>query len=107
MRVRWLAAAAREVREAMAYYEAQRPGLGSELIADIRHARTLLEKHSDVGRMCDSWHRRFKLRRFPFAVIYRIGVSAIEVVALAHTSRRPGYWSVREAAADYAVARVA
>ncbi len=40
--------------------------------------------------------RRFLLRKFPYIVIYREGSSgSIQVIALAHTSRKPGYWRQR------------
>jgi plasmid stabilization system protein ParE len=40
--------------------------------------------------------RRFLLRRFPFVLIYRERPSGdIQVVAVAHTSRKPGYWKQR------------
>ena len=40
--------------------------------------------------------RRFLLRQFPFTLIYRERTSGnIQVVAVAHTSRRPGYWRQR------------
>jgi plasmid stabilization system protein ParE len=40
--------------------------------------------------------RRFLLRRFPYILIYRERVIGdIQVVAVAHTSRRPGYWKKR------------
>jgi toxin ParE1/3/4 len=39
--------------------------------------------------------RRFLLRRFPFTLIYRERASGIQIVAVAHTSRRPGYWKQR------------
>jgi toxin ParE1/3/4 len=40
--------------------------------------------------------RRFAvLDRFPFAVPYQIKREEIVILALAHTSRRPGYWSRR------------
>jgi hypothetical protein len=35
------------------------------------------------------------LDRFPFAVPYQIKREEIVILALAHTSRRPGYWSRR------------
>lgn len=38
--------------------------------------------------------RRFLLRRFPFAVIYRVGTE-VEVIAVAHGRRRPQYWKSR------------
>jgi plasmid stabilization system protein ParE len=40
--------------------------------------------------------RRFLLRQFPFTLIYREQTSSdIQIVAVAHTSRKPGYWKRR------------
>ncbi len=40
--------------------------------------------------------RRFLLRCFPFVVIYRERTpELVQVLAIAHTSRRPGYWRGR------------
>jgi toxin ParE1/3/4 len=39
--------------------------------------------------------RRFLLKQFPFIVIYREQPSGIQIVAVAHTSRKPGYWRTR------------
>jgi plasmid stabilization system protein ParE len=40
--------------------------------------------------------RKFLLRQFPFTVIYRERASAnLQVLAIAHTSRKPGYWRPR------------
>ena len=39
--------------------------------------------------------RKFLLHRFPFAVVYRELPSAIQVLAVAHDHRRPGYWKTR------------
>jgi toxin ParE1/3/4 len=36
------------------------------------------------------------LERFPFTVPYQIKAQEIVILALAHTSRRPGYWSRRQ-----------
>ena len=38
---------------------------------------------------------RFPLRRFPYLVIYREMPLSIEVLAVAHGRRRPGYWRTR------------
>jgi toxin ParE1/3/4 len=40
--------------------------------------------------------RRFFLRHFPFAVIYRELPLAIQVIAVAHLRRKPGYWKARK-----------
>jgi plasmid stabilization system protein ParE len=39
--------------------------------------------------------RKFVLQRFPFAVIYRERDNTIQVLAIAHGHRRPGYWKGR------------
>jgi hypothetical protein len=39
--------------------------------------------------------RRFLLRRFPFFVVYRVYNGYVQVVAVAHARRRPGYWVQR------------
>lgn len=39
--------------------------------------------------------RRYLLQRFPYVVVYRIAKQRIEIVAVAHSSRRPGYWKDR------------
>jgi plasmid stabilization system protein ParE len=39
--------------------------------------------------------RRFPLHRFPYKVIYRELPSSIQILAVAHVRRRPGYWKDR------------
>jgi toxin ParE1/3/4 len=39
--------------------------------------------------------RRFLLQRFPFAIVYRELPTAIQVLAIAHARRKPGYWKQR------------
>jgi len=39
--------------------------------------------------------RRYLLRQFPFTLIYRERAVNIQIIAVAHTSREPGYWKHR------------
>lgn len=39
--------------------------------------------------------RHVLLRRFPYFVVYRERSEDIHVIAVAHTSRKPGYWRHR------------
>ena len=39
--------------------------------------------------------RHLILQKFPYVVVYRVLDSAVEVVAVAHERRRPGYWKQR------------
>jgi plasmid stabilization system protein ParE len=39
--------------------------------------------------------RRFVLDRFPYTILYRVREDEVFVTAIAHQSRRPGYWRRR------------
>ncbi len=39
--------------------------------------------------------RRYLMKRFPFVIVYRVTEERIEVVAIAHGRRKPGYWRKR------------
>ena len=45
--------------------------------------------------ICFGDFRKYLLRQFPFSVIYLELPSEIRVYAIAHGSRRPGYWRGR------------
>lgn len=40
-------------------------------------------------------NRRCLLRKFPFANVYRELPSIVQIIAVAHGRRRPGYWIAR------------
>ncbi len=88
-------AAEEEFRAAASYYEDRIAGLGEELILEIERTCGLLEEYPDLGPRLDPVLRRHVLRRFPFALIYRVDGSVLRIIALAHESRRPGYWRPR------------
>jgi toxin ParE1/3/4 len=93
-------AAAEEAAEAAAWYEKERPGLGTEFEHAVEAALDLLEQEtiplSSVPGIAGSRGvKRLMLRRFPYAVIVRERDKEIVVVAFAHHARRPGYWRER------------
>jgi plasmid stabilization system protein ParE len=45
--------------------------------------------------------RRVLLSRFPYLVVFRETTSEIEVIAVAHGRRRPGYWRNRLSGASH------
>ena len=94
------AAAAEEATEAAAWYEKERPGLGTEFAHAIDAALDLLEQEiipltSVPGVAGARGVKRLLLRRFPYAVIVRERDTEIFVIAFAHQARRPGYWRDR------------
>lgn len=91
-RFRILPEAAAELAAAAEWYESRRSGLGVELIATIDAA---LEAILATPLACAAWrqnYRRYTVRHFPYVVFFTLAEDDIEVVAFAHSKRKPGYW---------------
>ena len=89
-----------ELRAAVAWYEGQRPGLGAELLAEAQNVIDLIEHFPGLGAQVPLVRtrygtRRVPLRRFPYVFVYREHADESQVIAFAHTSRKPGYWRSR------------
>jgi hypothetical protein len=63
-------------------------GLGAELLHEVRRVAALLCELPDIGELLDEHHRRFPLKRFPFAQMYRVEGSRLLILAISH--RRHG-----------------
>lgn len=82
--------------ETIAYYESQQPGLGASYLEDFDET---------MNKICEMPHRyrierkpdirRASLQKYPFTVLYREKVGIVQVLAVAHKRRRPGYWLKR------------
>ena len=93
-------AARDELRAAVAWYEERQPGLGGEFFGEVERTLDLIERYPGLGASvprvpADRGMRCLPLRRFPYIVVYREREVEIQIVAFAHTSRKPGYWSSR------------
>ena len=84
-----------ELAEAAEYYEARRPGLGGVFASEVIHTISLIREYPDAGTPLGASRRRMTLRRFPYSVVYRRDSDSVVIVAVAHQSRRPGYWRGR------------
>jgi toxin ParE1/3/4 len=88
--------AAAEYDAAFDWYLERSPDAAIRFDAEVE--RALAQIVQAPRRWASGSHstRRFLLRQFPFVLIYRERPSAgIQIVAVAHTSRKPGYWSAR------------
>lgn len=79
----WYASASRDVKMSHAF------------MFELDHALKQIAGAPDRWPAFVHCTRRYLLRRFPYAVVYRVNDKAVEVLAVAHTRRRPGYWKGR------------
>jgi len=99
----WLVLHPDAVAEATAageWYDAQRPGLAADLAGELERAFEVILENPRTwpawpGMPTGAGVRRFLLPRFPFALAYVARPDEVVVLAVAHTSRRPGYWLSR------------
>src|SRR5262245_51185894 len=92
--------AVEELESAAQWYEARREDLGIDFVRDVREAllRIASRPHTwpAAPNVPEHLHvRRFVLRRFPYAVVFADLANEIRVLAIAHTSREPGFWRGR------------
>ncbi len=95
MRLQFLDIAAVEFDEAVAYYEVARVGLGEDFRGDVATGLQRIQNHPMAWRPLGPELRRYRLRRFPYGLIYHVSEDQLLIVAVAHLHRRPGYWRDR------------
>ena len=84
-----------EFLEYAARYESEVPGLGGRFGDEIERVIELLLENPKLGAPLEGELRQFVLRRFPHSVIYAVVHDLLYILAVAHGSREPGYWTAR------------
>ena len=102
MRPRALEDAEAELLAAMLYYEDRQDGLGQDFYARVTAIVASIGKDPlrhpiYEGKRLKRRFRRAAVERFPYNVIYEVREDETLIVAVAHSSREPGYWERRDA----------
>ena len=84
-----------EMRRSAIWYDDQVNGLGLEFLLEIRNAEYHIVKNPELWPVYETGTRRYIMQRFPFAVIYLTSEEKVQIVAVAHCKRKPGYWKDR------------
>ena len=84
-----------EFKAAAVFYESRRPGLGELFVQRVVEGFDAILTHPLSGQIVFDEFRRHLIRQFPYSVVYRIEDEHTFVLAVAHWSRRPGYWKTR------------
>lgn len=84
-----------ELNAVAAFYELREQGLGEAFLHELAIAFQLLREFPLSCQIQDEEYRRYQMKRFPHGVIYYVEHEKVFVLAVAHPSRRPGYWRKR------------
>lgn len=94
-RIELLAEATEEATQAREWYESRSPTAARRFGEELDQAMAAIAEAPN--RWPEHLHgtRRYRLNRFPFLIVYQVAGDRVRVVAIQHTSRRPGYWRMR------------
>jgi plasmid stabilization system protein ParE len=87
--------AADEAQAAERWYRERNETTSRRFQRELGRAIEQISERPETGSPYLSNTRRVLLRRFPFFVVYRVRGDSVELVAVAHARRRPGYWRAR------------
>lgn len=85
-----------ELEQAWSWYEDRARGLGIKFLDEVDRAINTIQQFPNTWPPYFEATRRFLLHRFPFAIVYRHKKNKIQVFALMHLRRKPGYWKERK-----------
>jgi toxin ParE1/3/4 len=86
-----------ELHDAAAFYTLKANAeLGLAFVAEFERAANLVLATPLLGAVFRGPRRRYIFRRFPYSIIYRATVEELQILAVAHHRRRPGYWINRK-----------
>ncbi len=88
--------AAREAAEARAWYAVRSAHAVRRFMAELDRAVDEVSETPERFPEYLSGTRRHLFWRFPYLLVYRMTADGVQVIAVAHAKRRPGYWSRRK-----------
>jgi toxin ParE1/3/4 len=64
-------------------------------LSEMIHSVEKVSEDPEIWPLYEKGTRRYVFPRFPFSLIYRTIKNKIQIVAVAHSKRKPGYWKTR------------
>ena len=84
-----------EFNEAAAFYESKVSHLKEAFIEEVERCITIIRQRPEAAAPLGKLLRKINLRRFPYSIVFHHGADGLLILAIAHQSRRPGYWRAR------------
>lgn len=95
MRLNYDDAAREEGFEAAEWYGEQQKALQTRFLEKWKDAENRLLASSQIYRCVAGDLRKCRFEVFPYALVFRIRGDELQIIAVMHMSRRPGYWKKR------------
>jgi plasmid stabilization system protein ParE len=86
--IRWGIKAKADLAGILAYLRKRNQQAATDLLAEIKRAVTQLPQHPYLYRMGRVTNTREMVVHTSYVVVYRVGITAIEILAVLHSRRR-------------------
>jgi plasmid stabilization system protein ParE len=84
-----------ELTAAAKHYACERPELARDFLHAFRAAKDALQRQPDRFPFLERPVRRVRVSGFPYCLVYEEMEDCIQVLAVMHDHRKPGYWRNR------------
>jgi toxin ParE1/3/4 len=98
--IRYHEAAEAELLDEIGYLELRAKGLGRRFFREVRRAEGVIAQFPESGEEILPGIRKTMVRKFRLSLIYAVEKDGLLILAVAHQSRRAGYWVGRTSSAD-------
>src|SRR2546423_4256947 len=95
MNLHFFEEASEEVEEHRAWYRERSETAESAFLREIDHATDVVLEAPHRWPRYIAGTQRYVFRTFPFSLVYFVEGEIVNIVAVAHGKRRPGYWRKR------------
>lgn len=95
MQVDFHPAATIEVSESTNWYSKHSPTAARNFLVAIDVAIATIVDDPERFAYVDERHQACSVTKFPYQIVFRRTLGRIEVIAVVHARRRPGYWRDR------------
>ena len=93
--IRFRPGVATDLTAAADWYDEERPGLGTEFAQAAYDALGVIAERPESFPLVRPNARRALMRRFPYAIYFRIEHDTVVVLVVVHTARSPSVWRKR------------
>jgi plasmid stabilization system protein ParE len=85
-----------EAAEARRWYASKREEAADGFLRELRAAYDAIAASPSRYAFYERPYRFYRLKRYPYLVIYRELDNMVDILAVAHGKRKPGYWKGRD-----------
>jgi len=93
--VEFHSAAVKEADAAFSWYAERNLLAARAFTQELNHSVEMIREAPERWPQFGSTARRYVMPLFPFSLVYRLKGQGVEIIAIAHHKRKPGYWHSR------------